>query len=1235
MATRNLIPRGSGEGGLGIETTPWGTAFFNSGNFVSGITVGGNPVPTGFDIGGDGGAVIEGDDDNINFGGTDPADARDINFMQGGENVMIINEEGNVNIENNMNVSGTISGVSGIFDERVGIGTTSPNQKLDVAGNVAASSIGLNTDIGFCAAFTKTNKQPAIKFQGINSGVGLNYSLGIDAIDGNNNKFSINRLDDANGFKQNVLTIKSNGNVGIGTTNPAYELEIQDSSNDAYISVLGIPEAGIVFGDTDASARGGVIYDNDDNALAFRTNDNTEKMRIDSSGNVGIGTRSPDKKLEIFNGALKFGTSTAGLNEFELFPTDEGSNGLGFYDRTNGDYRVLISNDGNVGIGTTSPSAKLDVFGSSSSLKFTRDAGDRSAEMLYDGSKFLIKTPSGDRLSIADNSSNEILTVNPNNGNVGIGTTSPAFKFDVSEGKSNSFISRIWNTSTELEASGLQVRCSGGAGGHSFAVYSDDAYQFTIKNNGNVGIGTTSPGARLEVKSVSNLHMRVGNVDQETSPIIRFQGQSSGGQSHYADIQLDAETGTLLLKDPGTSSPSIGQSPVAIDSAGNVGIGTTNPVAKLEVENDTGSSLKLKSTGIGLQPTIVFAGKNLNEDNKNLARIRAVSEGAELGALAVDVRKGAGDPHGEAMRIDSAGNVGIGTTNPDAQLHLKHNIGQAVDDFTTLKLESPDPTILLSDSTNSGDMSMMWQAAPTSTGLSGSGGLRFYRDGNVDDVQFMISTDGKVGIGTTSPDGKLEVNSDDYDTLYLNRNSTTGSATIVMKNNGDSGCALQSINGGGLTIFNRSNAGVLTPTQTIDSSGNVGLGTTNPSRFKALFGNSSTLSIGGTKAAQIELGSNASAYSNFVTGIGGLAFMNYSNTGSSTALNKNSIFVGGIYSQTVSNTTNSNPNGNAGGRLRFYTKPIDGAPVERMRIDDHGNVGIGTTNPDLKLEVAGAAPTANERSKVSLEPASSINRSLDIYSNGVINSYNTNFPSAGSGGLQFQVGGITYLNIKGGDPATDTTVGNVGIGTTNPGANRLQVVAGVNTQPLFVGSDSGSVCTMNRATTDGHILRFEKNGVLVGHVSTNSNSLPSDRNFKRNITDLKLGLDFVSKLKPSVYNYKIDDEDCPVHYGLIAQDVESALEECGVEKNSSLMLQHSPTEKEEESDYSLDYGKLVPVLTKAIQEQQTIIEDLKSRIVALEGGSPEPDKAEEPAVEEVSEEPAVEEVSEEPNETNE
>lgn len=249
-----------------------------------------------------------------------------------------------------------------------------------------------------------------------------------------------------------------------------------------------------------------------------------------------------------------------------------------------------------------------------------------------------------------------------------------------------------------------------------------------------------------------------------------------------------------------------------------------------------------------------------------------------------------------------------------------------------------------------------------------------------------------------------------------------------------------------------------------------------------------------------------------------------------------------------------------------------------------GNVGIGTTSPTAGLEIK------------------SHSESLAIYDTNDEKKLRV-YTAANGSVLALTDGGADIIRLDGRVTSPNTSYfngGNVGIGTTSAGTNRLQVMAGVGTQPLFVGSVSGSVCTMNRDTTDGHVLRFEKNGVLVGHISTNSNSLPSDRNFKRNITDLKLGLDFVNKLKPSVYNYKIDDEDCPVHYGLIAQDVESALGECGVEKNSSLMLQHSPTEKEEESDYSLDYGKLVPVLTKAIQEQQQLINDLKSRIETLE-----------------------------------
>jgi len=103
------------------------------------------------------------------------------------------------------------------------------------------------------------------------------------------------------------------------------------------------------------------------------------------------------------------------------------------------------------------------------------------------------------------------------------------------------------------------------------------------------------------------------------------------------------------------------------------------------------------------------------------------------------------------------------------------------------------------------------------------------------------------------------------------------------------------------------------------------------------------------------------------------------------------------------------------------------------------------------------------------------------------------------------------------------------------------------------------------------------------------------------ISDLNLGLNLVTKLKPSQYNYKIDSENCPKMYGLIAQDLEESLTEVGIEKNSTWLLQHEPKDDEKQSDYSLDYTKLIPILINSIQEQQEQIEALQSEINTLKG----------------------------------
>jgi len=172
--------------------------------------------------------------------------------------------------------------------------------------------------------------------------------------------------------------------------------------------------------------------------------------------------------------------------------------------------------------------------------------------------------------------------------------------------------------------------------------------------------------------------------------------------------------------------------------------------------------------------------------------------------------------------------------------------------------------------------------------------------------------------------------------------------------------------------------------------------------------------------------------------------------------------------------------------------------------------------------------------------------------------------------------------------------GNFMVGQTSMNYN---VVGGsIASNGLIRGASEGQVTAFNRKGSDGTITVFYKDGVSVGSISTNANSLPSDRNFKRDISDLNLGLDLVNKLKPSQFCYKISDEDSPIMYGLIAQDLEESLTEVGIEKNSTWLLQHEPKDDENQSDYSLDYTKLIPILINSVQELSAKVEELEGKI---------------------------------------
>ena len=73
-----------------------------------------------------------------------------------------------------------------------------------------------------------------------------------------------------------------------------------------------------------------------------------------------------------------------------------------------------------------------------------------------------------------------------------------------------------------------------------------------------------------------------------------------------------------------------------------------------------------------------------------------------------------------------------------------------------------------------------------------------------------------------------------------------------------------------------------------------------------------------------------------------------------------------------------------------------------------------------------------------------------------------------------------------------------------------------------------------------------------------------------------------------------DSPNTPVMYGLIAQELEESLISEGVTKNSTQLIQHNPTDNDKESDYDVDYAKLIPILINAVKE-------LSAKVAALEG----------------------------------
>lgn len=361
------------------------------------------------------------------------------------------------------------------------------------------------------------------------------------------------------GSVTDTLTVKNDGSVGIGVTNPTEKLQVVGritstlairagtssavASSNELLSVLGQAS---IRNDGTVSAAGYLI-----NADTTASTTQPFLYFSDTAGNrAGWGIRYSDTRSVLYGqGGLSFQTGTSGFNE--------------------SNERVRITSTGNIGIGTTTSYTTGGNYVTTILGSDILAAGPSSANMFYIRYQGVLGHYAWQTYHSTSNSG--AIQLQPYGGNVGIGTTNPTYKLDV-EGSSNittqlSLWGKTIGQPQTLVEPGRIYATSAGLGPGQLLLN---------PTGGNVGIGTDNPGSRLTVFGGSNKTSSDGALfvlssqDPQSSAFqLVFQRTAGGSGAYYSIQSVEQNTGyrDILFQPNGGNT----------EFFGNVGIGTTNP----------------------------------------------------------------------------------------------------------------------------------------------------------------------------------------------------------------------------------------------------------------------------------------------------------------------------------------------------------------------------------------------------------------------------------------------------------------------------------------------------------------------------------------------------------------------------------------------------------------------------------------------------------------------------------
>ena len=745
----------------------------------------------------------------------------------------------------------TQNALSILANGNVGINSSSPNSKLDVnRGSVTGLSDGTVTDI---ITISETGSQGNTGQRILFKNVQQNWEQGaITALrEGVANSFSLAFSSSNNGTNAERLRINSSGNVGIGTTNPSNKLTIIDN-NDAqslglFRNYTGVGSSGTYIDMGSLTPQGAPFvgarilgYSNSDRTgggLSFYTKQSQgsyERVSILENGNVGIGTADPGYKLDV-HGSAAFTTGVffhpsgvvkAAINVAQT--ANQGVNGTAVddtYQWTSGGKiiwstdngvtpNLVLNSTGNVGIATANPGTKLDVYGDiavngtfairrnnygySATYKNvfigSTDSVSNTVSLCVDtstisGGNFhgqnqviiprqglLVPNQAGTNfIGVLSKDSNDYIRIGPDssggisNGpitvttsNVGIGTTNPTTKLQLHEGglrisRTSTYTANVDFSITHVGASNygsLYLDTSLSTGGFVFRT-GGGSEKVTITGAGNVGIGTTNPVAKLDVSGGG----------------ISCSGWSNTNSGTAGGLELGWDGSQVVLQSydrvNNVYKPTIYNASRHSFFTGNVGIGVTNPSKKLDVKiPDTSSGTRYLAhfggsnhltgyaIGIGLDP------EGYGYRNKIGILAEGISAGWSRGKLHFALN-GISDMTEASiadakMTILESGNVGIGVTNPSEKLTVAGDIraggagrfrfGGSIEGGVRSLGASSGATVfdtgITINASNAGGTMMVLASRNTGAGTATQSAiymLQFYYDGNNIPAKTLIS----------------------------------------------------------------------------------------------------------------------------------------------------------------------------------------------------------------------------------------------------------------------------------------------------------------------------------------------------------------------------------------------------------------------------------------------------------------------------------------------------------------